>query len=136
MKTKTKWRAAVASLALLSMMFSGCVSTLGKAKQTAAVSQEVYTSVEGETVRQISEIVSKSRTGAITQDDRTRLAMLNDLRKLLDKFAELHNAFVASLKVWETTAQKPANVNDLSTQMIALIQNVQDLAKRLGIKIH
>lgn len=120
---------------MLCFLLSGCGATLGKAKKTAAVSQQVYTSVQAETVKQIVAIVEKDKTGTVTQEDRARLGLLNELRKVLDKFADAHNAYVSSLKVWETSGQRSTDVDGLSTQMLTLIQQAEDLAKRLNIKI-
>ncbi len=128
-------RASAVSFGLLAMLLSGCGSTLGKAKQTAAVSQKVYASVEAETVKQIAAIIEKDRSGTITKDDKDRLVILNDLRKVLDKFADAHNAYVAGLKVWEDSKTKPTDLDDLSMKMLEIVKDAQDLAKRLGIRV-
>lgn len=135
-KTMTqKWRVGVVSLSMLVASLSGCASTLGKAKHAAVVSQQVYTNVEAETVKQIVAIVEKDKNGTITQEDRNRLGLLNDLRKILDKFAGVHNAYVASVKVWETSGKKPSDLDELSSQMLRLVQDAKDLSERLNIKI-
>lgn len=130
-----KWQVSAVAASLLCLFLSGCAATLGKAEKTAVVSQQVYTAVKTETVRQISVIVEKDKNGTITQGDRDQLRLLNELRKLLDKYADAHNAYVASLKVWEASAKKPADTDDLGTKMLELIQNIQELAKRLNIRI-
>lgn len=136
MQTITKkWSASIVGIGLLCALLSGCATTLDKAKHTAAVSQQVYTSVQAETVKQIAAIVEKDNNGTIVQADRDRLGLLNELRKVLDKFADAHNAYVSSLKVWETSGKRSTELDEVSNQMLTLIQNAQDLAKRLNIKI-
>lgn len=132
---RSSWLSGAAIIAVLSVTLSGCNASLGKAKHSAAVSQQVYTAVETETVSEIAAIVQKDKDGSITADDRSRLHLLNDLRKLLDRFAEAHNAYVSSLKVWETSGQKPADADAESAQLIALVRNIQDLTSRLHMKL-
>lgn len=133
--TTIRKRAGLITATLLCTLLSGCATTLGKAKQTGSISQQVYTAVESETVSRIVAIVQKDKNGTVTQEDREQLRLLNELRKDLDKFAEAHNTYISALKVWETSGTRPATVDEVSTQMLTLIGGVQDLAKRLNIRI-
>lgn len=139
MQTATKSRAVkrspVVIMALLSLLLSGCVTTLGRAKQAAQVSETVYNGVKTEVVQEISDIVQKDQNKTITDQDRARLKLLNELRQLLDQYADVHNTYVSALKVWDSSGTKPTNVDALDIQMLDLIKQIQVTAKNLHIKL-
>jgi len=129
------WQLGV--LSLVALLLSSCAPTtlLGRAKQSAAVSNNIYESVNPQVVTEIQTIVEKSRAGTITEQERQRLRDLNELRKVLDDYAASHNLFVEAVKTWEQTGQEPANTPLLENQILRLINRALDLAKELKIPI-
>lgn len=131
---KMQWMGVWVAVAVL--LLTGCGTTLlGRAKQSAAVSNSVYESVNPQVVSEIRTIVEKSRAGTITEQERQRLRDLNELRKVLDDYAAAHNLFVEAVKTWEQTGQEPANTPLLENQILRLINRALDLAKELNIPI-
>jgi len=130
MRRRVVWLMA-AALALAS-----CAPTmLGRAKQSAAASFNVYESVTPQVVSEITAIVTKSRAGTITETDRERLRSLSELRKILDEYAAAHNLFVEAVKTWEQTGQEPNNAVLLENQILRLINRALDLAKELTLAV-
>lgn len=130
-ETVTRLGLVVCALALAS-----CASTpLGKAKQGAAASHEVYESVTPQVVEEIAVIVEKSRAGTITEGDRERLAKLNDLKNVLGDYAAAHNLVVQALKTWEQTGQQPGNWESVRDQAAQLIQRARQLASQLSLSV-
>jgi len=128
------WRLGV--LAVVALLLVACGTTLlGRAKQSAAVSNGVYESVNPQVVSEIRTIVEKNRAGTITEQERQRLRDLNELRKVLDDYAAAHNLFVEAVKTWEQTGQEPANTPLLENQILRLINRALDLAKELNIPV-
>jgi DNA-binding transcriptional regulator YiaG len=126
------WRLGV--LTLVALLLVACGTTvLGRAKQSAAVSNSVYESVNPQVVSEIRTLVEKSRAGTLTEPERQRLRDLNELRKVLDDYAAAHNLFVETVKTWEQTGQEPANAPLLENQILRLINRALDLAKELKI---
>lgn len=127
-----KW----AGLLLCWLVLVSCASTpLGKAKQGAAASHEVYESVTPQVVEEIAAIVEKSRAGTITEADRERLGKLNDLKNVLGEYAAAHNLVVQALKTWEQTGQQPGNWESLRDQAVQLIQRARTLAGELNLSV-
>ncbi len=124
-------------LTAATLILTSCASTtlLGRAKQGAAVSFNVYESVTPQAVNQITILVDKGRTGTITEAERERLRSLNELRKTLDEYAAAHNLFVEAVKTWEQTGQEPDNAVLLENQVLRLINRALDLAKELNLSI-
>lgn len=116
------------------IQLAGCVTTLDKAKQSAAMSQRLYVAVQEQVTSQIVEIAKKD-DAAILPDDRARLKTLNELRKALDEYSSVHNAFVSALQVWESSQTKPEQMDETAAKMLALVSRIQSLAKQLNIKV-
>ena len=118
------------------VVLASCAPTLlGRAKQSAAVSNSIYESLNPQVVDGITEIVQKDRAGTITAADRERLRSLNELRKGLDDYAAAHNLFVEAIKTWESTGTEPGNAVLLENQILNLINRAITLAGQLGLKL-
>lgn len=121
------------------MVFAACVTTqqsfIKRAEQAAFASRSIYETLASQVVDEIQVIVQKHREGTITEDDKKRLNSLNDLKKLLDKYASTHNLFVQSLKTWETSQKEPEDTAMLENQLLRLINMGMDLAMDLNLKV-
>lgn len=121
-------------LLLCWLALASCASTpLGKAKQGAAASHEVYESVTPQMVEEIAAIVEKSRAGTITQADRERLRKLNELKGVLVDYAAAHNVVVQTLQIWEQSGEQPGNWESVRDQAVQLIQRARTLARELNL---
>ena len=118
------------------LVLASCAPTLlGRAKQSAAVSNSIYESLNPQVVDGIADIVKKNRAGTITAADRERLRFLNELRKTLDDYAAAHNLFVETIKTWEDTGKEPGNAVLLENQVLNLINRAINLADELGLQL-
>ncbi|NNN06742.1 MAG: hypothetical protein HKL90_12650 [Elusimicrobia bacterium] len=125
---------AIALTWMIVVSLAGCVTTLDKGKRTAAMSQELYTAVQGQVTEQIV-VIAKKDDSTITHDDRSRLKLLNALRKVLDDYSAAHNAYVTALQTWETSATRPAEIDQIAAKMISLVAQVQKMSKDLNLKL-
>lgn len=121
-------------LPALLFMVSACATT-NKAKQGAIISQQMYEAVSNTVVEQIDGIVKASDAGSITGEQRKRLAVLSDFKKLLNNYAEGHNAYVAALKVAETSSQKNEDVGKQARELATLSGQIIEHCDKLGIKL-
>lgn len=119
--------------------FAACVTTqqslIKRAEQAAFASRSIYETLATQVVDEIEIIVNKHREGTITEDDKKRLNTLNELKKVLDKYASTHNLFVQSLKTWETSQKEPESTAMLENQLLRLINMGMDLAMDLNLKV-
>ncbi|MGA1841566.1 MAG: hypothetical protein ACMUIU_13165 [bacterium] len=119
--------------------FAACVATqqsfIKRAEQAAFASQSIYESLANQVVDEIEVIVNKHREGTITEEDKKRLNTLNELKKVLDKYASTHNLFVQSLKTWEASQKEPESTAMLENQLLRLINMGMDLAMDLNLKV-
>lgn len=119
--------------------FSACITTqqsfIKRAEQAAYASKSIYESLTPQVMDEIEIIVKKNREGTITEEDKKRLNTLNELKKVLEKYASTHNLFVQSLKTWETSQNEPENTAMLENQLLRLINMGMDLAMNLNLKV-
>ena len=119
--------------------FSACITTqqsfIKRAEQAAYTSQSIYDSLANQLTDEIEIIVKKNREGTITEEDKKRLNTLNELKKVLEKYASTHNLFVQSLKTWEVSQKEPENTAMLENQLLRLINMGMDLAMNLNLKV-
>lgn len=121
------------------MVLTACVTTqqglFKRAEQAAFASRSIYETLAVQVVDEMEIIVKKHREGTITEDDKKRLNTLNEMKKLLDKYASTHNIFVQTLKTWETTKNEPQDTSMLENQLLRLINMAMDLAMDLKLKV-
>jgi DNA-binding transcriptional regulator YiaG len=122
-------------LALLLLLASCAPTLLGRAKQSAAASYDVYQAINPQVVSEIQKIVEKNRAGTITESDRNRLRSLDQLRRDMDDFAKTHNLFVQTIQTWEATNREPPGGALLENQLLTLINRGLDQAKALEFQI-
>jgi DNA-binding transcriptional regulator YiaG len=126
-------------LIICMMVVAACATTqqsfIKRAEQAAFASRSIYETLAIQVVDEIEIIVTKHREGTITEEDKKRLNTLNELKKLLDKYASTHNLFVQSLKTWETTKKEPEDTAMLENQLLRLINMGMDLAMDLNLKV-
>lgn len=129
-------RAIAFTTVLLLLALTSCApSALGRAKQGALVSYEVYQGLSSQVVEEIPPLVEKARAGTLTEEEREQLRILDKLSHTLNKYAAAHNAFVASLRVWEASNQQPGTAILLQEQMFRMINEAIDLAVELGLQV-
>ena len=122
----------------LMLALTACTpSLLDRGKQSANFSFEVYEAITPQVVNDIAAIVEKNREGTITEEDRERLAVLNDAKNVLDEYATIHNSYVSALQVWESTGNQPEGVSLFADQnrMFTLIEQAVQLAQQLGLDL-
>jgi len=118
----------------LLFMVTACAST-NKAKQSAMISQQMYDSASNTVVQQITEIVKAADAGTITSTQKKTLADLSEFKKVLNKYAEAHNAYVTALKIAETSSAKNNDVGKQARDLAALSSQIIDYCNKLGITL-
>ena len=113
------------------------LSLLDRGKQSANFSFEVYNAITPQVVDGIAAIVKKNREGTITENDRERLAKLNETKGVLDKYSRVHNSYVGALQTWESTGNQPEGVSLFTDQnsMFTLIDQAVQLSRQLGLEL-
>ncbi len=122
----------------LMLALTACTpSLLDRGKQSANFSFEVYEAITPQVVDDIAAIVEKNREGTITEEDRERLAVLNDAKNVLDEYSTIHNSYVSALSIWESTGNQPEGVSLFEDQnrMFTLITQAVQLAQQLGLDL-
>lgn len=119
---------------VLLLMVTACAST-SKAKQSAMLSQQMYESASNTVVEQITGIVKAADAGTITSEQKKTLAVLNEFKIVLNKYAEAHNAYVTALKIAETSSTKTNDVSKQASDLAALSSQIIDYCNKLGIKL-
>lgn len=121
---------------LLALSLSCAPTPLGKAKQISKTSYEAYELLKTQTVEGIDSIVRKHREeGTISRTGRERLSKLDDLREILEKYAQIHNLFNRAVLTWEETNKQPENLDFLEAEFLRLTNEAIDVALELGLKI-
>jgi len=101
---------------------------LGKA------SKVVHDEVKKPVVDEIVELVKVSKERELTADEKSRLKEVNDFRtKYLDSYGETHQAYIAGLKVWRETKEKPLNLPNLGKKLREFIDQATDVKDTLGL---
>jgi hypothetical protein len=122
-------------LITLVLFFSACASQLKVASQIAQVDANIYTAITSQAVDMTTELVLKSRQNPLPADEKATLAKLNSLNQKLEIYAQVHNAYVQALQIWQTSGTKPANMDALTSQLTAMINDLVQIATSLGFVI-
>lgn len=127
-------RIAIAMLIALAVVLPGCDKEFRGAVKIAQVSKRLHDAIAEPVAAEIVRLVEKHKaTGALTDEERERLKLLNDARPALDGFAAVHESYVATLKVWKATGQKPLTFADLYASIVEFVAKAETLKAALNL---
>ena len=125
---------AVVLGAMALVALPGCDKEFRAAVKVGQVSKALHDSVAEPVAAEMIRLVEKHKaTGSLTEDERARLKLLNDFRPALDGFAAVHESYVAALKVWKATGQKPPDWLEVYSGMAEFVSQAGKLKELLKI---